>query len=105
MRDFGNDRSQIAINSATVKGCSLEQLVDGCARIGISAIAPWRDVVQACGVESARPTHPRARHDGDLPLRGGMFPAADEAGAPKPRSTTTGAPSMRRSPSARTAWC
>ncbi len=49
MRDFSNDRAQIAINSATVKSCSLEQLADGCARAGITAIAPWRDIVQAHG--------------------------------------------------------
>ena len=36
-----------------MKPWSLEQLVEGCARAGITAIAPWRDIVQACGVERA----------------------------------------------------
>ena len=53
MRDLSNDRALLAINSATVKAWSLEQLVEGCARAGISAIAPWRDIVQAAGVEQA----------------------------------------------------
>ena len=30
-----------------MKPWTLEQLVEGCARAGISAIAPWRDIVQA----------------------------------------------------------
>ena len=68
MRDLSNDRALLAINSATVKAWSLEQLVEGCARAGISAIAPWRDIVQACGVERAGQPHPRARHDRDRPL-------------------------------------
>ena len=80
MRDFRNDRTQIAINSATVKGCSLEQLVDGCARAGISAIAPWRDVVQACGVERAGQLIRERGMTVTCLCRGGMFPAADEAG-------------------------
>jgi len=42
MRDLSNDRSLLAINSVTVKAWSLPQLVEGCARAGISAIAPWR---------------------------------------------------------------
>lgn len=80
MRDFRNDRTQIAINSATVKGCSLEQLVDGCARAGISAIAPWRDVVQACGIERAGQLIRERGMTVTCLCRGGMFPAADEAG-------------------------
>ena len=35
------------------KPWTLEQLVEGCARAGITAIAPWRDIVQAAGVEKA----------------------------------------------------
>ncbi len=36
-----------------MKAWTLEQLVEGCARAGITAIAPWRDIVQAHGVEKA----------------------------------------------------
>jgi sugar phosphate isomerase/epimerase len=80
MRDLSNDRALLSINSMTVKPWSLEQLVDGCARAGISAISPWRDIVQACGAERAGQLI-RA-HDMTVTglCRGGMFPAADEAG-------------------------
>jgi sugar phosphate isomerase/epimerase len=80
MRDLSNDRALLSINSMTVKPWSLEQLVEGCARAGISAISPWRDIVQACGVERAGKLI-RA-HDMTVTglCRGGMFPAADEAG-------------------------
>ena len=39
MRDLSNDRSLLSINSTTVKAWSLEQLVEGCVRAGISAIS------------------------------------------------------------------
>lgn len=80
MRDLTNDRALLSINSMTVKAWSLPQLVEGCARAGISAISPWRDIVQACGVERAAKLI-RA-HDMTVTglCRGGMFPAADAAG-------------------------
>jgi hypothetical protein len=53
MRDLSRDRSLLAINSATVKPWTLEQLIEGCVRAGITGIAPWRDIVQATGVEKA----------------------------------------------------
>jgi sugar phosphate isomerase/epimerase len=63
-----------------VKAWTLPQLVEGCARAGIPAIAPWRDIVQAVGSEPAG----RLIRDAGLKVsclcRGGMFPAADEAG-------------------------
>jgi sugar phosphate isomerase/epimerase len=80
MRDFSNDRAQLAINSATVKACSLEQLVDGCARAGITAIAPWRDIVLAHGVERAASLIRERGLTVSCYCRAGMFPAADEAG-------------------------
>jgi len=80
MRDLSQDSRWFAVNSATVKAWTLEQLVEGCKRAGVSAIAPWRDIVQACGVEKAS----RLIRDSGLAVtclcRGGMFPAADEAG-------------------------
>jgi sugar phosphate isomerase/epimerase len=80
MRDLDNDRSLISINSTTVKAWSLEQLVEGCARAGISAISPWRDIVQACGPERAgRLIRAQGMTVTGL-CRGGMFTAADEAG-------------------------
>ena len=79
MRDLSNDRALLAINSATVKAWTLEQLVEGCARAGISAIAPWRDIVQAHGVERAGALIRANGIDVSCLCRGGMFPAADEA--------------------------
>jgi sugar phosphate isomerase/epimerase len=80
MRDLSHDRSLLSINSATVKPWSLEQLVDGCARAGLSAISPWRDIVQACGVERAgKLIRGRGMTVTGL-CRGGMFTAADDAG-------------------------
>ena len=64
----------------TVKPWSLEQLVEGCARAGITAISPWRDIVQACGVERAAQLIRAHGLTVTGLCRGGMFPAADEAG-------------------------
>jgi sugar phosphate isomerase/epimerase len=80
MRDLSDDSRLLAINSATVKAWSLPQLVEGCQRAGIPAIAPWRDIVQAAGVESAGKMIRAAGLDVSCLCRGGMFPAADEAG-------------------------
>jgi sugar phosphate isomerase/epimerase len=80
MRDLASDRSLLSINSMTVKPWSLEQLVQGCARAGISAISPWRDIVQACGVERAGKLIRAHGMTVTGLCRGGMFPAADEAG-------------------------
>jgi sugar phosphate isomerase/epimerase len=63
-----------------VKPWSLEQLVEGCARAGITAIAPWRDIVQACGVERAGKLIRAQSLTVTCLCRGGMFPAADAAG-------------------------
>jgi sugar phosphate isomerase/epimerase len=80
MRDLSNDRALLSINSMTVKPWSLEQLVEGCARAGLTAISPWRDIVQACGVERAGKLIRAAGMTVTGLCRGGMFPAADEAG-------------------------
>jgi sugar phosphate isomerase/epimerase len=80
MRDLSNDTRWLAVNSATVKAWSLEQLVEGCRRAGISAIAPWRDIVQAVGIEKAGRLIRDASLEVSCLCRGGMFPAADEAG-------------------------
>ena len=81
MRDLSNDTSLLSLNTATVRQqWNLEQMIDGCVRHRIGAISPWRDQVEACGLEEA------AKRIGDAGLRvsglcrGGMFPAADSAG-------------------------
>jgi sugar phosphate isomerase/epimerase len=80
MRDLSKDRAHFAVNSATLKAWSLEQLVEGCARAGVTAIAPWRDIVQACGLERAGQLIRAQGLTVTCLCRGGMFPAADEAG-------------------------
>jgi len=80
MRDLSRDHSLLAINSATVKPWTLEQLVEGCVRAGITGIAPWRDIVQACGAERAGKLIRASGLRVTCLCRGGMFTAADAAG-------------------------
>ncbi len=55
-------------------------MIDGCARHGIRGIAPWRDKLAELGVgEAARRIRAAGLTVTGL-CRGGMFPAADEAG-------------------------
>ena len=79
MRDLSHDRALLSINSMTVKAWSLVELIEGCARAGISAISPWRDIVQACGAERAGKLIRTQGMTVTGLCRGGMFPAADEA--------------------------
>src|SRR5258708_26735095 len=79
MRDLAHDRTLLSINSMTVKAWSLGQLIEGCARAGISAISPWRDIVQSCGPERAGKLIRAHGMTVTGLCRGGMFPAADEA--------------------------
>jgi len=80
MRDLSHDKALLAINSATVKSLSFEQFVDAVARAGIGGIAPWRDIVQACGIERAGKVIRDAGLAVSCLCRGGMFTAADDAG-------------------------
>jgi sugar phosphate isomerase/epimerase len=80
MRDLSGDCRWLSINTATVKSWALEEAIEGCARAGISAIAPWRDIVEQCGLARAQ----KIIRDAGLAVtalcRGGMFTAADPAG-------------------------
>src|ERR1700742_1114218 len=74
MRDFSNDHRWLSLNTATVrKQGDLTQIIEACARHGIRAIDPWRDQVNAIGLDRAA----RAVRDAGLELsgycRGGMF--------------------------------
>jgi sugar phosphate isomerase/epimerase len=80
MRDLSRDKSLLAVNSATVKPWTLEQLVEGCVRAGITSIAPWRDIVQAVGLERAGNLIRSAGLTVSCYCRAGLFPAADDAG-------------------------
>jgi sugar phosphate isomerase/epimerase len=80
MRDLSDDLGLLSINTATLKSWPLTQVIEGCARAGITAISPWRDKVQECGVERAA----RLCRDHGMTVtglcRGGLFTAADAAG-------------------------
>jgi sugar phosphate isomerase/epimerase len=80
MRDLSSDAKLLAVNSATVKAWTLPQLIDGCQHAGIAAIAPWRDIVQAVGIEKAGKLIRDASLEVSCLCRGGMFPASDAAG-------------------------
>jgi len=76
MRDFSRDHRWLSINTATVRAQGdLVAIVDACARAEIGAISPWRDQVEAVGLDKAV----RAVRDAGLKLsgycRGGMFPS------------------------------
>jgi sugar phosphate isomerase/epimerase len=68
-----NAPGPLSLNTITVKGLTLAQCIEACARHGIPGISPWRDVLQAMGTQQA------AKHIRDAGLkvtglcRGGMF--------------------------------
>lgn len=74
-------KGELSINLATLRnGWSFAQMVDGCLKHGITAIAPWRDQVAAVGLdEAARIVAANGLRVTGL-CRGGMFPAVDAAG-------------------------
>ncbi len=78
------DIDQLSINLATVRAqWDLRQAVEGCARAGIRAVAPWRDQVAKIGLaESARIIRDHGMRVTGL-CRGGMFPAATAEGLQK----------------------
>jgi sugar phosphate isomerase/epimerase len=85
MRDFSQSHEWLSINTATVRKSfgqeiSLDRILNDCARLGIRAVAPWRDQVQALGLNATA----RLIKSLDLTItghvRGGMFTANDEAG-------------------------
>ncbi len=82
MRDLAKGGlDHLSLNWATVREAwGMAQAIEGCARHGIPAIAPWREPVQALGV---RETARRLR-DAGLAVsgycRGGLFTALDAAG-------------------------
>jgi len=81
MRELEAHPELLSLNAATVRAqWGHAELVEGCKRHGISAIATWRDKVAETGVEKAA----KLVRDAGLKVsghcRGGMFPAADAAG-------------------------
>lgn len=71
----------LSINLATVHAqYTMAQAVDACLAQGITAIAPWRDQVQATGLKEAAAIVRTNNLRVTGLCRGGMFPAADKAG-------------------------
>ncbi len=81
MRNLSRAPELLSINTATVRQqWTLPQIIEGCVRQEIRAIAPWRDQVAACGLKTAADLV--ERHDLRVSgyCRGGMFTAPDKAG-------------------------
>ena len=71
----------MSINLATVRAqYTLPEAVDACLSQGITAIAPWRDQVQATGLREAVSILQSNSMRVTCLCRGGMFPAVDKAG-------------------------
>ena len=71
----------LSINLATVREqWNLREAVEACARQGVTAVDPWRDQVATFGLdESVRVIKANGMRVTGY-CRGGMFPAADDAG-------------------------
>jgi sugar phosphate isomerase/epimerase len=80
MRDLTDDLRWLAINSATIKSWPLDQQIEGCARAGITGIAPWRNGLADLGVGRACELLRTHQMTVTCLCRGGMFTAADAAG-------------------------
>ncbi|URI07184.1 sugar phosphate isomerase/epimerase [Aquincola tertiaricarbonis] len=81
IRSFEASHQWLSINTATVRRqWTLDRIIDECARREIRAISPWRDQVQAAGLQAT--ARQLRAHGMQLSgyCRGGFFPAADEAG-------------------------
>jgi sugar phosphate isomerase/epimerase len=71
----------LSLNLATVRAqFGFAAAVDACLAQGITAIAPWRDQVQAIGLAEAARIVKMNGLQVTGHCRGGMFPAADKAG-------------------------
>jgi sugar phosphate isomerase/epimerase len=80
MRDLSHDTSLLSLNTATVRQqWDLKQIVEGCVRHNIGGISPWRDQVEACGLDEASKRIDGAGLRVTGLCRGGMFPAAEKA--------------------------
>ena len=71
----------LSINLATIRAqYGFAAAVDACLAQGITAIAPWRDQVEAIGLKEAARIVALNGLQVTGYCRGGMFPAADQAG-------------------------
>ncbi len=74
-----HDLNRLSLNQYTTQHWSLQEAVDGCARVGIPWIGVWRDKVAEAGLAASA----RLIRDAGLGVsslcRGGFFPAATAA--------------------------
>jgi sugar phosphate isomerase/epimerase len=69
---------RLSLNTATVrKQWNLAQIIDGCVRHGIEAIAPWRDQIAQMGLSQAAKSIRAAGLAVNGVCRGGFFGAKD----------------------------
>ncbi len=85
MRDFSIDHNQLSINTATIRKSEgqeqpLERILEQCARLGIRGVAPWRDQVQAMGLQKAAQMLRSFGMTVTGHVRGGMFTASNADG-------------------------
>ena len=81
MRELSRHPELFSLNTATVRmQAPLDRIIEACAARGIGLIDPWRDQVQAVGLDKIG----RQLRDAGIKLsgycRGGFFTAADQAG-------------------------
>jgi sugar phosphate isomerase/epimerase len=75
-----SDARRLSFNQATAERASLRDVVDSCARHGITSVGVWRHKLHETGIDlAARAVRDAGVHVSSL-CRGGMFPAVTEAG-------------------------
>jgi sugar phosphate isomerase/epimerase len=74
------DLAHCSINTKTVPSLGLQEVVDATLARGVPAIAPWRDIIDPLGDAEAGRILSRSGLRVTSLCRGGMFPAADDAG-------------------------
>jgi sugar phosphate isomerase/epimerase len=85
MRDFSQSHQWLSINTATVRkslgqDIGLNTILNDCARLGIHAVAPWRDQVQVLGLDATAKLIRSLGLTVTGHVRGGLFTASDTAG-------------------------
>jgi sugar phosphate isomerase/epimerase len=75
------DLSRLSLNTATTKGWTLPEAVDGTVRAGLGAIGLWRDRVAQTGLVQAASLVADAGLRVSSLCRGGFLTAVDDAGA------------------------
>jgi sugar phosphate isomerase/epimerase len=85
MRDFSQNHEWLSINTATVRKSlgqeiGLGTILNDCARLGIRAVAPWRDQVHAFGLAATSKLIKSLDLTVTGHVRGGLFTANDTAG-------------------------